>query len=81
MRKELIMDESKLLEIIAEFTTYGPEELKENMHFSDDLGIDSLDLAQIIMAVEDAYDVELDEEALDSIQTVGDAINMVKNNG
>ncbi|PKM66256.1 MAG: acyl carrier protein [Firmicutes bacterium HGW-Firmicutes-2] len=80
MRKELIMDESKLLEIIAEFTTYGPEELKENMNFSDDLGIDSLDLAQIIMAVEDAYDVELDEEALDSIQTVGDAINMVKNN-
>jgi acyl carrier protein len=80
MRKELIMDESKLLEIIAEFTTYGSEELKENMHFSDDLGIDSLDLAQIIMAVEDAYDVELDEEALDSIQTVGDAINMVKNN-
>lgn len=74
------MDESKLLEIIAEFTTYGSEELKENMHFSDDLGIDSLDLAQIIMAVEDAYDVELDEEALDSIQTVGDAINMVKNN-
>lgn len=72
------MDENKLLEIIAEYTTYAADELKEEMNFADDLGIDSLDLAQIIMAVEDEYDVELAEEVLDSVETVGDAITMVK---
>ena len=73
------MDEKKLLNIIAEYTTYGADELKEDMNFADDLGIDSLDLAQIIMAVEDEYDVELAEEALDCVETVGDAVNMLKN--
>ena len=71
------MDVDKLLEIIAEYTTYAADELKEEMNFADDLGIDSLDLAQIIMAVEDEYDVELAEEALDSVETVGDAIKMI----
>lgn len=72
------MEEKKLLEIIAEYTTYGVDELKDEMNFADDLGIDSLDLAQIIMAVEDEYDVELAEEVLDTVETVGDAIKMVK---
>ena len=74
------MDAKKLLDIIAEYTTYTAEELKEEMNFSDDLGIDSLDLAQIIMAVEDEYDVELAEEVLDSVETVGDAIKMLNAN-
>ncbi len=72
------MDENKLLEIIAEYTTYTANELKEEMNFADDLGIDSLDLAQIIMAVEDEYNVELAEEALDSVETVGDSVKMLK---
>ncbi len=72
------MEESKLLDIIAEYTTYPAGELKEEMNFADDLGIDSLDLAQIIMAVEDEYDVELEEEVLDNVETVGDAIKMLR---
>ncbi len=72
------MEERKLLEIIAEYTNYAPEELKEEMSFADDLGIDSLDLAQIIMAVEDEYDVELDEEVFDSVDTIGDAIALIR---
>ncbi len=72
------MDEKKLLDIIAEYTTYSAAELRDEMNFADDLGIDSLDLAQIIMAVEDEYDVELAEEALDTIETIGDALNMLR---
>lgn len=75
------MDEKKLLDIIAEYTTYSAEELKEDMNFADDLGVDSLDLAQIIMTVEDEYDVELEEEVLESVETVGDAVQMLKNKG
>lgn len=72
------MDEKKLLDIIAEYTTFNVEGLKPEMNFADDLGIDSLDLAQIIMAVEDEYDVELAEEVLENVATVGDAIGMIK---
>lgn len=74
------MDEQKLLEIIAGYTTYDVEGLKPEMNFADDLGIDSLDLAQIIMAVEDEYEVELEEEVLENVQTVGDAIDMLREN-
>ncbi len=72
------MDEKKILEIIAEYTNYKPEELKEEMNFIDDLGIDSLDLAQIIMSIEDEYDVELEEEVLEGVETVGDALGLVR---
>ncbi len=72
------MEKQKILEIIAEYTNYGPEQLDEDMNFTDDLGIDSLDLAQIVMAIEDEYGVELDEEVLEGVATVGDALNLIK---
>lgn len=71
------MDENKLLEIIAEFTTYGPDDIKEDMNFVDDLGIDSLDLAQIILSAESEFDVELDDEMMENVKTVGDALSML----
>lgn len=72
------MNEQKLLEIIAEFTTYGPEELKEDMNFTDDLGIDSLDLAQIILSAESEFGVELADEAMENVATIGDALQMLR---
>lgn len=72
------MNEMKLLKIIAEFTSYEAEELKMNMSFTDDLGIDSLDLAQILMSIEDTFDVEIDEDISEDIQTIGDAVDMLK---
>ncbi len=72
------MNEMKILEIISEYTNYTADQLNEDMLFDDDLGIDSLDLAQIIMSVEDEYDVELDEEVLEGVRTVGDAMALVR---
>ena len=72
------MDERKLLEIIAEFTNYDADQLEPDMLFVDDLGIDSLDLAQIILSAESEFDVELEEEVADGIETVGDAIELLK---
>lgn len=72
------MDENKLLEIIAEFTTYGPEEINESMDFVDDLGIDSLDLAQIILSAESLFDVDLEDDMMENIKTVGDALEMLR---
>jgi acyl carrier protein len=67
----------KLLSIIADFTPYAAEDLKEGMTFVDDLGIDSLDLAQILMAIEDAFDVEIDEDISENVETIGDAVKLL----
>lgn len=72
------MDENKLLEIIAEFTTYEPEDIKEDMDFVDDLGIDSLDLAQIILSAESEFDVDLEDDMMENVKTVGDALDMLR---
>jgi acyl carrier protein len=73
------MDEKKLLEIIAEFTTYEADDIEESMDFVDDLGIDSLDLAQIILSAESAFDVDLEDDMMESVNTVGDAMEILRN--
>ncbi len=72
------MDERKLLDIIAEFTTYSADDIKEDMDFVDDLGIDSLDLAQIILSAESEFDVDLEDDMIENVKTVGDALEMLR---
>lgn len=72
------MDEKKLLEIIAEFTTYSADEITESMDFVDDLGIDSLDLAQIILSAESEFDVDLEDDITENVKTVGDAMELLR---
>ena len=47
--------------------------------FVDDLGADSLDIFQIIMGIEEAFDIEIDNEEAEKIVTVGDAVEQIKN--
>lgn len=72
------MSEEKLLEIIAEFTTYEADEITEDMEFVDDLGIDSLDLAQIILSAESEFDIDLDDSMIENLKTVGDAMDVLR---
>lgn len=72
------MSEEKLLEIIAEFTTYAADEITEDMEFVDDLGIDSLDLAQIILSAESEFDIDLDDSMIENLKTVGDAMDVLR---
>ena len=46
--------------------------------FEDDLGADSLDLVELVMALEEEYDVEIDDDDAEKIKTVGDAVNYIK---
>lgn len=74
------MDNSKLLQIIARYANYDPDKISEDMSFADDLGIDSLDLVDIISALEDEFKIEInDEELASGIETVGDAVELLKN--
>jgi len=53
-------------------------ELSPETSFKDDLGVDSLDLLELVMAFEEEYDIELNPEELEGIETVGDICEFIK---
>ena len=73
------MEFEKLQGIIAEVLNIEPEEVRMAATFVDDLGADSLDIFQIIMGIEEEFDIEIPNEAAEQIVTVGDAVEQIKN--
>ena len=72
------MEFEKLKEIIAEVLNTDPEKITEETRFVEDLGADSLDVFQIIMAVEEEFGIEIPTEEAEKINTVGDAVEAIK---
>jgi len=68
----------KLKEMIAENLGVDEEKITENSNFKEDLGADSLDLFELVMALEEEYGVEIPTEDLESIATVGDVIKYIE---
>ncbi len=73
------MEFEKLQEIIAEVLNIDAEEITMATTFVDDLGADSLDVFQIIMGIEEEFDIEIPQDAVENITTVGDAVEQIKN--
>ena len=73
------MEFEKLQGIIAEVMHVEPEEITMETSFVDDLGADSLDLFQIVMAIEEEYEIEIPNEVIEKIVTVGDAVEQIRN--
>ncbi|MBO6269480.1 MAG: acyl carrier protein [Clostridium sp.] len=73
------MEFEKLQSIIAEVMSVDPDEITMDTRFTDDLGADSLDVFQIIMGIEDAFEIEIPTEEAETISTVGDAVEKIKN--
>lgn len=71
------MEFKKLQKIIAEVLGIGDMEIFQEMSFVDDLGADSLELFQILMGVEQEFDISIDEESLKDIDTVGDLLELI----
>ena len=65
-------DFRELQELAAEILGVEPEQVQMNVSFQRDLAADSLDLVELIAAIEDKYDVELPEEELEKMKNVGD---------
>ncbi|MBP8129295.1 MAG: acyl carrier protein [Candidatus Hydrogenedentes bacterium] len=63
--------------IIVEKFELQPEEVTENARFVDDLGADSLDITEVIMALEEEFGIDIDDDA-NQIETVGDAIQYIE---
>ena len=73
------MEFEKLKKIIAEVLNVDEEEITMETTFVDDLGADSLDVFQIIMGIEEEFDIEIPNEEAEKIVTVGDAVEQIKN--
>ena len=65
--------------IIAEVLNVDPNEITMETTFQDDLGADSLDVYQIIMGIEEEFDIEIPAETAEQVTTVEDAVEMIKN--
>lgn len=73
------MEFEKIQQIIAEVLNIDPQEITMDTTFVDDLSADSLDVFQIIMGIEEEFDIEIPNEAAESIVTVADAVEQIKN--
>lgn len=72
------MEFEKIRDIICEVLSVEPEEVTLQTAIVDDLGADSLDVFQIIMAIEEEYDIEIPQEEAEKIKTVGDAVEAIR---
>ena len=73
------MEFEKLKKVIAEVLSVDPDEITMESTFADDLGADSLDVFQIIMGLEEEFDIEIPAEDAEKITTVEEAVNLIKN--
>src|SRR4051795_9857164 len=69
--------EAKVKNIIADQLGVGEDEIKPESSFIEDLGADSLDIVELVMAMEEEFEVEIPDEEAENIKTVGDAINYI----
>jgi acyl carrier protein len=67
----------RVIEIIVEQLGVSEEEVTPEAHFIEDLGADSLDLVELIMAMEEEFSLEISDEEAEKIQTVQDVINYI----
>jgi len=73
----IVMEFEKLQMIIAEVLSIDSEDVRPEMSFVDDLGADSLEIYQIIMGIEDSFDVVIDESMAESIETVEQVLQLI----
>ncbi len=73
------MEFEKLQKIISEVLNVEADEITMETTFVDDLGADSLDIFQIIMGIEEEFDIEIANEEAENIITVADAVEQIKN--
>lgn len=72
------MEFEKIRDIVAEVMNMEAEEITMESTFVDDLGCDSLDIQQILLAVQTEFDVKIPDNAIDGMETIGDVVEQLK---
>ncbi|MBC8069040.1 MAG: acyl carrier protein [Deltaproteobacteria bacterium] len=70
--------EARIKEIICEQLDVKPEDVSEAKNFTEDLGADSLAIVELVLALEEQFDVKIPDDEVDKIKTVGDAVSYIK---
>jgi len=70
--------EERVIDIVAEQLGVEKDKIKRETHFVNDLGADSLDTVELVMELEEEFDISIPEEAADKIQRVGEAIDYIE---
>ncbi len=73
-----IFDDVK--EVVVEQLNVNPDEVKMESKFVEDLGADSLDVVELVMALEEKFNIEIPDDQAEKIQTVGDAVKYIEEN-
>ncbi len=73
------MEFEKVRDIIVEVMDVDPEEVTLESTFVEDLGCDSLDVQQILLAIQSEFSIKIPDEALDGLETVGDVVEQLEN--
>lgn len=71
---------TRVKKIVVEHLGVDEDKVTENASFIDDLGADSLDTVELVMAFEEEFSVDIPDDAAEKIQTVGDAVSFIKEN-
>lgn len=72
------MELEQIKKILSEQFSISEDEIGMDTSFTEDIGADSLDLVELIMALEQEFDVEIDDDEVEGIKTVGDAVRYIK---
>ncbi|MEF3192375.1 MAG: acyl carrier protein [Campylobacterales bacterium] len=64
--------------VVVEQLSVNPDEVKEESKFVEDLGADSLDVVELVMALEEKFEIEIPDDQAEKIQTVGDAVRYIE---
>ncbi|SFP16180.1 acyl carrier protein [Hydrogenimonas thermophila] len=67
-------------EVVVEQLNVNPDEVKMESKFVEDLGADSLDVVELVMALEEKFNIEIPDDQAEKIQTVGDAVKYIEEN-
>lgn len=70
--------QQKVTDLIVDQLGVDADSVTENAHFIDDLGADSLDTVELVMAFEEEFDIEIPDEDAEKLETVGDAVKYLK---
>lgn len=69
----------RVVEIVAEQLGADKEKIKPETHFVNDLGADSLDVVELVMELEEEFDISIPDDAAEKIQTIGQAVEFIEN--
>ncbi len=68
----------RIRDLVADKVGVEPEEITMETSFADDLEADSITLFELVMAIEDEFDIEIDDESIEQISTIGDIVNYLE---